>query len=498
MRVLGQERVERAQRLVRRPRPHGERALEAEEIRAALAGEPGVAERLLRRVRIVLEAAAVVRDPEAERVPDVHQAGVVLRLLEQRQRLPREPLELVDGRIGREERAVVGGADAGEQPRPSRRRPPAPARRRRRRSRRPSRCPVEERLGEVELEHDVEPRRPGQLERPLEQPRRPRVVAAPERAAAGGREPLARALGQRSRRAVRAPACSGRPARGGSRGSRPARPARRRAAPASRRSARAAPPAIDFRERVVGGVADQQVAEAEAVLARELRPVGTDQLPADERGQARRHLRSPPGRAPARRRGGRPRPRPRRARAPAARRRRAGRGGRRAAPASVGGTSTSSPASPAIASISAMKSGLPPAAARDPRAQLLRHARPDQAGRVLAAAAAPAAPSPATRGGRSSSSGRAMQSEQQRGAAGEQRHVLDQVEERLLAPLDVVEDRRRAAPAPRAACGTPRRSPPPTSPASDSPEQRTDRRRRGRIGGQRVELLDAPRRPASR
>ena len=84
-------------------------------LRVALPGEAGVAERLLRRVRIVLEAAAEVRDPVAERVPDVHQAGVVLRLLEQRQRLARELLELVDGRVGREEQAVVGGADAGEQ-----------------------------------------------------------------------------------------------------------------------------------------------------------------------------------------------------------------------------------------------------------------------------------------------------------------------------------------------------------------------------------------------
>ena len=45
-----------------------------------------------------------------------------------------------------------------------------------------------------------------------------------------------------------------------------------------------------FRQRVVGGVADQQVAEAEAVLAGELRLVGPDQLLAHERGQARRHL----------------------------------------------------------------------------------------------------------------------------------------------------------------------------------------------------------------
>ena len=42
-----------------------------------------------------------------------------------------------------------------------------------------------------------------------------------------------------------------------------------------------------LRERVVGGVADQQVAEAEPVLAGELRPVGPDQPLADERGQTR-------------------------------------------------------------------------------------------------------------------------------------------------------------------------------------------------------------------
>jgi hypothetical protein len=60
-----------------------------------------VAERLLRRVRPVLEAAAEVRDPVAERKPGVHQAGVVFCLLERRQRRPRELLELVDGRVGR-------------------------------------------------------------------------------------------------------------------------------------------------------------------------------------------------------------------------------------------------------------------------------------------------------------------------------------------------------------------------------------------------------------
>ena len=66
----------------------------------------------------------------------------------------------------------------------------------------------------------------------------------------------------------RARAGSARPARGGSRRSRPARRGRHRARPASRRSARAGRRASDFGSDVVGGVADQQMPEAEAVLAR--------------------------------------------------------------------------------------------------------------------------------------------------------------------------------------------------------------------------------------
>ena len=41
-----------------------------------------------------------------------------------------------------------------------------------------------------------------------------------------------------------------------------------------------------LRQRVVGSVPDQQVAEAEGILARELRLVGPDELLADERGEA--------------------------------------------------------------------------------------------------------------------------------------------------------------------------------------------------------------------
>ena len=121
---------------------------------------------------------------------------MVLRLLEQRQRRPCEPFELVDGRVGPEEQAVKGGADAGEHLAclVSGRSSPLGGR--------GGNCcsfsvvPLEERLGEVELEHDVQPRRPGQLERPLEQPFGGPVVSARERAPAGDCKPVTGAVGQ--------------------------------------------------------------------------------------------------------------------------------------------------------------------------------------------------------------------------------------------------------------------------------------------------------------
>ena len=71
-----------------------------------------------------------------------------------------------------------------------------------------------------------------------------------------------------------------------------------------------------LRERVVGGVADQQVTEAERVLAGQLRLVGPDQLLAHERGEPRRDLRLARGRAPATAPRWKTCPRPSRARAP--------------------------------------------------------------------------------------------------------------------------------------------------------------------------------------
>ena len=72
-----------------------------------------VAEGLLGCLRPLLEPAAGVRTV-AEHKPDPCQSGVVFCLLEERQRRPRQPLELVDRRVVLELRAGVGGDDAGE------------------------------------------------------------------------------------------------------------------------------------------------------------------------------------------------------------------------------------------------------------------------------------------------------------------------------------------------------------------------------------------------
>ena len=241
-----------------------------------------------------------------------------------------------------------------------------------------------------------------------------------------------------------------------------------------------------LRQRLVGGVADQEVAEAEAVLAGELRPVGPDQLLADERGQARRHLAPRRARAPAPRRGGRPRPRPRPARARSARPGRAGRGGPRAAPAASAGRRPRPSAVAGHRDHLLDEERVAAGGAGDLRAQLAGEPLGDQLVDVLVAERL----EPERDRPRRAALGqlRPRHAEQQdRRAGGEQRDVLEQVEEGLLAPLDVVEDddqrslRRRVL---RAACGTPRRSPRPRSAASRLAEQRADRRGGRLVRGQ--------------
>ena len=111
---LGELAVELAQRLVSRPWPEAERIVEVEQLPGPLTDEAGVVECLLGSVCVLLEAAEVVRDREAEDIPDVHERCVVAGSLGQRQCRARKRLHLVEPELGRELRSVVSGDCAGE------------------------------------------------------------------------------------------------------------------------------------------------------------------------------------------------------------------------------------------------------------------------------------------------------------------------------------------------------------------------------------------------
>ena len=102
-------------------------------------------------------------------------------------------------------------------------------------------------------------------------------------------------------------------------------------------------------------------------------------------------------------------------------------------------------------------------------------------------------------GRRSKSSGRARQSSRIGALDESRRDVLDQVEERLLAPVDVVEDDDERLPdrdLPRASCERPRRSRPPTSEPPSRRAASGSQRRRPRPRAAR-RAASGPRRPAS-
>ena len=191
-----------------------------------------------------------------------------------------------------------------------------------------------------------------------------------------------------------------------------------------------------LRQRLVGGVADQQVAEAEAVLAGELRSLGADQLAADERGE-RAVTCASPGASACTAPGGRSRPRPRRVRG----RCRSGSSSwssRAASSAlSVGGTSTS----PSARGHREHLRDEQRVAAR--RARILCPARTKRARRPAPRPAlrraAPAA-APRARPAPLHQLGSRHAHEQNRRAVPSNAVELDQIERRLYAPVHVVED----------------------------------------------------------
>jgi len=137
------------------------------------------------------------------------------------------------------------------------------------------------RHGEIELELDVEAERSRERERPLEKPLGGQPVATPVRSASGGGEVLAGAFGQRRVRPPKLCLVAGcllevvaeellhldevl------------------RSLPEPGREALVQPRAGGLRERVVGGISEQQVPEAKAVLTGELRFLGADEFHANE------------------------------------------------------------------------------------------------------------------------------------------------------------------------------------------------------------------------
>ena len=285
--------------------------------------------RLLRRVGPVLACDLDCWQRRTRAPPDLRQTRVILGLLEQGQSSQGELFQPVDIRLGVEVEPVHrGGGSAvrlaslvaeGARPLGS-----GVA------DRRGSlRFVVVEGDREIDLEVHIQPVRARQLQRPAEQAAGGLLVAAPQRASGRGSEAITRALGER---------CVGLPELGFVASCLFKVIAEDLVQLDQVRPALLEPVgellvelgARRLGERVVGCVPDQQVAETEAVLARQLGAVGTDQLP---RGRAPPVGATPPSprRAPALRRDGRSPLRPRRARGRSDPEPRAGRGGRRAA-----------------------------------------------------------------------------------------------------------------------------------------------------------------------
>ena len=117
--------------------------------------------------------------------------------LEHRQSRDRERLELVDVSVSSEPEPARSGDDARERLTGFVAGHPCALGRRLRQRGSPSGIRQEEKASEVQLELDVEPERPGQLERPFEQGDGRGLVNTPERPPTGTSEMLPGALAER-------------------------------------------------------------------------------------------------------------------------------------------------------------------------------------------------------------------------------------------------------------------------------------------------------------
>ena len=441
------------QRPLERPLPAPRRALRtcARRPRAARPRRGRARRRPPRRIAIARSASATISLDALLRVRD--EPGV-------RAAEPRAPL---DGRGAR-----------------SQRRPPMP----RRRPRRPS-CalpfpPATHRSAAV-ARAARRRRRRQQLARPREEVDRGGVLARARRAPAGGAELARRPCGERprvARRRARARCGSRRPARGGSRGSPRARSARSGWCCSSQSANRSCSPArLSFVSDSYAASRIRHVTERESLLARRASSAPAGSTPCAPARPASRRSRRCVRQARATD-GSRQNSWPTTDAAPTTvqlRAAAAGRGAPRAAPGSSAAPTTASrrrlarakaPASarrtagfpPRARSTAARTSAAIASAASEPA----RSARPVVARRAARARSRCAPIVPAQSGRARASSSRARQRSISGRVGHRCRQVLDQVEQRRLRPVDVLENEHQRAAfarAPRRSAGPPTSSP---------------------------------------
>ena len=255
-------------------------------MRRALPSEACMVKRLAGGARPLRIAAGHVGDAEPGGGPYVGETGVILGLLEQRQRFIRQGVQLVRRRFAGQQ-PMEGDHD------PSRSLPrhvPGVAG--------AFRCGLRDRrslLGgdlharEVELERDVHVRGLQQLDRALEKTRGRAVVSPPERTPSGGADPLSRSSAEDGVRAAQLDLV-------------PCRLLEVEPDDLVLFSTLVEPDgdslvevgANRLGERLVRGIADEDVAEAVCLVAGNLRGLWPDQLLTDERVQVGRQLRVVP------------------------------------------------------------------------------------------------------------------------------------------------------------------------------------------------------------
>jgi hypothetical protein len=223
-----------------------------------------------------------VRDPDSEGVPDTDEGGVVASLLEQRESRERQRFELLSRALA-SIASVVGGDRPGECFAGRIALSGGTVGGMLKHQRRSAGVIDEGGLRQVGLEQNVEPQRRRQRQCALEQPGRRAAVFAPQRSPASGGEPFVRACCEIVRRSREFPAVGDRLLEVVSDDLVQLDERAVAVEPIGEALVQFGPEALG--KSVVGGVPDQQVAEAERVLAHHLGLIRTEEIAPHKSGQ---------------------------------------------------------------------------------------------------------------------------------------------------------------------------------------------------------------------